>query len=160
MDLCSGIEQEIRKRWGQQWVIVPGWGQCLGFPSLLWQCWLASRPSMWPERMCGHACFYKTCYDAYNTTIKWRTLMAALWNRAGCYIFVLWFLFSFFPHLYLAVTYWMSTTFQTWCGLSANVKCRSEMCCTRLTEIQDTNNRQKFAICSPPHNFVGLCLRN
>jgi len=25
----------------------------------------------------------------------------------------------------------------TWCGLSANLECRSEMCCTRLAEIQD-----------------------
>jgi len=24
--------------------------------------------------------------------------------------------------------------FHTWCGLSANLECRSEMCCTRLTE--------------------------
>ena len=45
-------------------------------------------------------------------------IMAALWNRAGHYIFV-------------------SETgclpyFHTWCGLSANLECRSEMCCTRL----------------------------
>jgi len=43
-----------------------------------------------------------------------------------------------------------------WCGLSANLGCRSETCCTRLAEIQDTKNRQKFAICAPLHNFVGL----
>jgi len=41
--------------------------------------------------------------------------MAALWNRAGYYIFVLWFLLtsfflSFFPRLISAVAYWMSTT--------------------------------------------------
>jgi len=41
--------------------------------------------------------------------------MAALWNRAGHYIFVLWFLIlsfflSFFsPHLISAVVDWMST---------------------------------------------------
>ena len=29
------------------------------------------------------------------------------------------------------------------CGLSANLGCRSETCCTRLAEIQDTKHRQK-----------------
>jgi len=50
--------------------------------------------------------------------------------------------------------------FHTWCGLSANFKCRSEVCCTRLAEIEDAKNRQKFAICAPSHNFVGPYLRN
>jgi len=40
-------------------------------------------------------------------------VMAALWNRAGHYIFVLWFLLSFFflffPRLISAVGDWMST---------------------------------------------------
>jgi len=27
-------------------------------------------------------------------------------------------------------------------------------------KIQDAKNRQKFAICAPSHNFVGLYLRN
>jgi len=35
--------------------------------------------------------------------------MAALSNRAGHYIFTLWFLSSFFPHLISAVAEWMST---------------------------------------------------
>jgi len=42
------------------------------------------------------------------------------------------------------------------CGLSANLECRSETCCTRLAEIEDA----KIAIRAPSHNFVGLCLRN
>jgi len=43
-------------------------------------------------------------------------IMAALWNRAGHYIFMLWFLsfsiffyLTFFPHLISAVGDWMST---------------------------------------------------
>jgi len=28
----------------------------------------------------------------------------------------------------------MSTILHTWCGLSANLECRSETCCTRLAE--------------------------
>jgi len=36
--------------------------------------------------------------------------MTALCNRAGHYIFILWFLLSsFFPHLISAVADWMST---------------------------------------------------
>jgi len=44
-------------------------------------------------------------------------------------------LFFFFSCLFSAVADWMSTIyFHTWCGLSANVECRSEMCCMRLAE--------------------------
>jgi len=50
--------------------------------------------------------------------------------------------------------------FPTWCGLSANLKCRSETCCTRLAEIYDAKDHQKFVIWAPSHNFVALYLRN
>jgi len=33
--------------------------------------------------------------------------------------------------------------FDTWCGLSANLECRSEMCCMWLTEIQVAKLRKK-----------------
>jgi len=59
--------------------------------------------------------------------------MAALHSRCGHYIFVLWFLLSssFFPspilsHCRLDVYHC--------CGLSSNLGCRSETCCTRLAE--------------------------
>jgi len=48
--------------------------------------------------------------------------------------------------------------FHTWCGLSANLRCRSETCCTRLAETQDAKNSPKIAIWAPSHNFVGLYL--
>jgi len=43
-----------------------------------------------------------------------KIIMAALWNTAGYYIFVLWyslfiFFFLLFPRLFSAVAYWMST---------------------------------------------------
>ena len=63
--------------------------------------------------------------------------MAALWNRAGHYMFSCdFYLLSFFPHLISAVGDWMSCLpyFHTWCGLSVNLECMSEMCCTRLAE--------------------------
>jgi len=73
--------------------------------------------------------------------------MAALCNRAGHYIFALWFLllssFSIFlPRLISAAADWMY--FYTWCGLSANLGCRSEMCCTRLVKIQDAKKSPKI----------------
>jgi len=48
----------------------------------------------------------------------------------------------------------------TWCGLSANLRRRSETCCTWLAEIQDAKMSPKIAIWAPSHNFVGLYLRN
>jgi len=45
------------------------------------------------------------------------------------------FYLLFFPRLISAVGDWMSTILpHIWCGLSANVECMSEMCCTRLAE--------------------------
>jgi len=57
------------------------------------------------------------------------------------------FLFLFFPRLISAAVDWMSTIlryFHTWCGLSANLECRSEMCCTWLAEIQDAKKWPKI----------------
>ena len=52
------------------------------------------------------------------------------------------------------------TIHHIWCVLSANLECRSEMCCTWLAKIQDTKMTQKIAISVPSHNFVGPYLRN
>ena len=70
-------------------------------------------------------------------------IMAALHSRCGHYIFILWFLLSFFPRLTSAVGDWMYAYFYTWCGLSANLECRSETCCAPLAEIQDAKYRHK-----------------
>jgi len=48
--------------------------------------------------------------------------------------------------------------FNTWCGLSVNLECMSEMCCTRLAENTRRKMTQKLAIWAPSHNFVGLYL--
>jgi len=63
----------------------------------------------------------------------------------------------FFPHRISAVADWMSTTLPRWCGLTANLECRYEMCCTRARWKYRT---QKIAICAPFHNFVRLYLPN
>jgi len=39
------------------------------------------------------------------------------------------------------------------CGLSANLECRSEMCCTRIAENTGRKKSPKIAICEPSHNF-------
>jgi len=67
-------------------------------------------------------------------------IMVALWNRTDHYIFALWFLLlSFFfssPNL-SRLPY-----FHTWCGLSANLKYMSDMCCTWFAE---NTGRKKVA---------------
>jgi len=64
--------------------------------------------------------------------------------------------FFLFPRLISAVGDWIPY-FHTWCGLSADLECMSEMCCTRLAE---NTERKKIAILAPSHNFVGLYLRS
>jgi len=58
-------------------------------------------------------------------------VMAALCNRGSLYSCPV--VSSLFPHLISTVADWMSTIyFDTWCGPSANLECRFEMCCARL----------------------------
>jgi len=89
--------------------------------------------------------------------------MAALWNTApaGHHNFAMQFLLLpssiFFPRLISAAADWMSAT---WYGLSANLRRRSETCCTRLTENTGCKNSPKIAIWAPSHNYVGLYLCN
>jgi len=81
------------------------------------------------------------------------------------FYFTLWFLLSSSSTFFLFLTYskpsWIGCPpyFHTWCGLSENLKRRSEMCCTRLVENAGRKKSQKIAICAPSHNFVGLYLR-
>jgi len=70
---------------------------------------------------------------------KFGFIMAALRSRCGHYIFALWFfsifylLSSFFiPRLISAAADWMSTILLHMAWPSANLECRSEMCCWRL----------------------------
>jgi len=64
-------------------------------------------------------------------------IMAALWNRAGHYIFMLWFLSFFF---YLFPFFFFSQQSEIGClpyfhtCLSVNLECMSETCCARLAE--------------------------
>jgi len=55
--------------------------------------------------------------------------------------------FFFFPRLILAVSQRSDIGclpyFHTWCALSANLECMSEMCCTRLAENTECKNDAK-----------------
>jgi len=53
------------------------------------------------------------------------------------------YLSSFFFFLAYSQPSRMSTYFHTWCGLSTNLECRSEMCCTRLVENTGPKNYAK-----------------
>ena len=95
----------------------------------------------------------------YNTTTIMTLITAALWNRAGHYIFMLSFLSSIFfylfsPRLISAVGDWMSTILPIWCGLSVNLECRSEMCCARLAE---NTARKKSAKSRHLDTILQLC---
>jgi len=74
--------------------------------------------------------------------------MAVLCNRAGHYIFVLWFLLP--SSLFLAYSQPSQIGclpyFHTWCGLRANFRCRSETWCMRLA---GNTGRKKIAKNSP-----------
>jgi len=71
--------------------------------------------------------------------------MDAQRSRCGHNIFVLWFLlqsfFLFFVNYSQPSQIGCLQYFHTWCGLSVNLRCRSETCCTRLAEIQDAKDR-------------------
>jgi len=90
-------------------------------------------------------------------TTLWCIIMAALWNRAGHHIFVLWFLLHghpaqqmrrlyfhpvvssifllpFFPRLFSAIADCIYHTSTHGVAFSANLRWRSEMCCTWLAE--------------------------
>jgi len=64
--------------------------------------------------------------------------MAALCNRADHHIFVLWFFLLSIFLIFLAYSQPSQIGclpyFHIWCGLSTNLGCRSETCCTRLAE--------------------------
>ena len=76
--------------------------------------------------------------------------MVALWNRADHYIFVLWFFLSFFLSFFLLFSSPNLSRrrvdvclpyLHTLCGLSANLRCRSERAARGSLKMQDAKNR-------------------
>jgi len=82
------------------------------------------------------------------------------------YVFVLWFLpsfffLSFFPRLISAVADLMSTILahMVW-PYCANLDAGLKPAACRSLEMQNPKNRQKLAIWAPWHKCVGVYLRN
>jgi len=77
-----------------------------------------------------------------------------LWPPYGTGQEILFLLYGFFIFFFYFFAYTQPSLigglpyFHTWCGLSANLRCRSETCCTRLDENTGCKNRQKFATCA------------
>ena len=73
-----------------------------------------------------------------SAVLRLYRVMVALCNRADHYIFMLWLLLSFFLSFFLALSQRSEIGclpfFNTWCGPSVNLECRSDTCCTRLGE--------------------------
>jgi len=82
--------------------------------------------------------------------------MAALRSRYGHYILQLWFLLllSFLAYSQQSKIGCLPY-FHTWCDLSANLECMSEMCCTRLAEIQDAKIAKNLSSGHHPTTLSG-----
>ena len=108
---------------------------------------------------------FTICLPGEWNSFRSELVMADLHSRCGNYNFVL--CFFFFLSCYLFCLAYSQPShigclpyFHTWCGLSANLECRSEMYSTLLAENTWPKNRQKFAIWALSHNFVRLYLCN
>jgi len=108
-------------------------------------------------------CNYDACDTRNNTLRTW--IIDNLWPSCVVDADII-FLPCGFLYLFYFLAYSQPSQsgclpyLYTWCGLSANLECRSEMCCTRLAGNTGRKMTQKVAICAPSHNFVGLNLRN
>jgi len=94
-----------------------------------------------PQQCAGTREHHRTAPAAETSLWKVLLVMVVLWNRAGHYIFALWFLLSFFffsspnlsgRRLSQRLQSGCLPYFYTRCDPSANLGCRSQMCCTRL----------------------------
>ena len=119
----------------------------------------------WPDRItCCQMLYFAFLreamiyYSRYSDSEDCYILVVLLWLPYGIIILYFCPVVSFFLlFLFLAKSQWPQIGclpyFYTWCSPSANLECSS-------LEMQDPKNHQKFAICTPSHNFVRLCLHN
>jgi len=81
-------------------------------------------------------------------------IMVTQWNRADRYIFAVWFLssiFFFFAWSQLPQIGCLPY-FDAWCGFSANLECRCEICCKRLAGNTGHKKWCKNAMWALSHN--------
>jgi len=96
------------------------------------------------------------CFSCYFIYCSHDVVFVLIYGRYGIGQNVIFFCCGFFflssiffpRRLFSAVADSMST----WCGLSANLGCRSETCCTRFAENTGRNNRQLE--CGPMPNVM------
>ena len=81
---------------------------------------------LWPPYVIGQAIIFLPCGFYLLSSSLFFPLALSQRPRIGC-----------LPYFY------------TWCGPSANLECRSEMCCTQLAGYAGPKNRQKFTIGAP-----------
>ena len=97
-----------------------------------------------PSVACKH---HNTVYGQHSS------VMAALWNRAR-------FCPVVSPFFYLSFRYLFSSpNFNRRCGLSANLGCRSETCCTRLAENTGCKKSLKIRHLGTLDNFGQLATK-
>jgi len=60
-----------------------------------------------PYNVRGYVSHISHDFSTYSSFFTIIVIVAALWNRAGHYIFILWFLLSFLSRLFSAVVHWM-----------------------------------------------------
>jgi len=82
-----------------------------------------------------------TCFTFIVSGIN--SLLCSPYGIGQTIIFSCCYLFFFFPRLISAAAIGCLPYFHTWCGLSANLRCMSETCCTRLAENTGRKSRQK-----------------
>jgi len=159
---------EFREFWSRG-PVIPCGDMHQSFTDTLVKCFFRQLPLSWLlVRSNGQAIIFHSCGFFF------------LWppNRAGHYILQLWFCmaaqwvrslyfaavvsFFFFPRLFSTVRDRMSTIglFPHMCGISANLECMSEMCCTRLAENTGSINyaKNRHLYCGDMHqSFTKIC---
>ena len=108
----------------------------LSLTTVVWTPWIANTAPMHPQ-----AC------RPNNIQVLCRVMAAHSNGQASifcsCGFYLSFFFFLFFPRLISVVGDWISAILHTWCGLSANFECMSEMCCTQLAENTGCKNYAK-----------------
>jgi len=86
--------------------------------------------------------------------------MAALWNRAGHYIFVLWFLLLFFSRLFSAVADWMSAILLHILSAIGKYLSNSNISCTcrhiSMMNVGPLTTEIDLGVWGTPANFNGF----
>jgi len=98
------------------------------------------------ERSSTQIVFYYGRPMEYSRPLYFHPVVSIFFYVSSTFFFLAW---SQRPHIG-CLPY-----FDTWCGPSANLECRSETCCARLAENAGPKNRQKFAIWVPSHKLSG-----